>query len=139
MTEAFTAGVMVFIEQFRARWPWSVGVGILTVDVVVFFRNLGVFHSQDSLSSTFSPRLWETSSGVVAAGVFAAEARREQRPLLMMFPTAGDETSREGILRMENAGISEEDDSIDSQDSNTPIDHGHLARNCSIKKIKKNY
>ena len=33
---------------------------------------------------------------------------------------------------MEVAGTSEEDD-IDSQDSNTPIDHGHLARNCSIK------
>ena len=26
MTEAFTAGVMIFIEQFRARWPWSIGV-----------------------------------------------------------------------------------------------------------------
>ena len=35
---------------------------------------------------------------------------------------------------MENAGISEEDD-IDCQDSNIPIDHGHLARNCSIKII----
>ena len=33
---------------------------------------------------------------------------------------------------MEDSGTSEEDD-IDSQDSNTPIDHGHLARNCSIK------
>ena len=36
---------------------------------------------------------------------------------------------------MENAGTSEEDEGIDSQDSNTPIDHGHLARNCSIKII----
>ena len=33
---------------------------------------------------------------------------------------------------MEDAGTTEEDD-IDSQDSNTPIDHGHLARNCLIK------
>ena len=33
---------------------------------------------------------------------------------------------------MEDAGTSEEDD-IDSQDSNSPIEHGHLARNCSIK------
>ena len=41
----------------------------------------------------------------------------------------------EGILRIENAGISEEDDDIDSQDSNTPIDHGHLAWNCSVKII----
>ena len=47
-------------------------VGILTVDVVVFYRNPGVFHSQDSFPSTFRPRLWETSSGVVALGVFAA-------------------------------------------------------------------
>ena len=36
---------------------------------------------------------------------------------------------------MEDAGTSEEDDDIDSQDSNTAIDHGHLARNCSIKII----
>ena len=36
---------------------------------------------------------------------------------------------------MEDAGTSEEDDDIDIQDSNTPIDHGHLARNCSIKII----
>ena len=36
---------------------------------------------------------------------------------------------------MEDTGTSEEDDDIDSQDSNTPIDHGHLARNCSIKII----
>ena len=35
---------------------------------------------------------------------------------------------------MEDAGTSEEDN-IDSQDSNTPIDHGHLARNCLIKII----
>ena len=26
MTEAFTAGIMIFIEQFRAGWPWSIGV-----------------------------------------------------------------------------------------------------------------
>ena len=44
---------------------------------------------------------------------------------------------------MEYAGISEDDDDIDSQDSNTPIDHGHLARNSPsitgyIKKIENN-
>ena len=55
-------------------------VGILTVDVVVFFRSSGFFHSQDSFSLTFLPRLWETSSGVAAVGVFAAEARRELWP-----------------------------------------------------------
>ena len=52
-------------------------VGIMNVDVVVFFRSPGVFHSQDSFPSTFRPRMWEISSGVVAVGVFAAEARRE--------------------------------------------------------------
>ena len=52
-------------------------VGILTVDVVVF-RSPGVFHSQDSFPSTFRPRLWETSSGVVAEGVFAAVRAIEQ-------------------------------------------------------------
>ena len=51
-------------------------VGILTVDVV-FFRSPGVFHSQDSFPSTFRPRLWETSSGVVGVGVFAAVAPRD--------------------------------------------------------------
>ena len=50
-------------------------VGILTV-IVVVFRSPG-FHSQDSFPSTFRPQLWETSSGVVAVGVFAAEACRE--------------------------------------------------------------
>ena len=35
---------------------------------------------------------------------------------------------------MEDAGTSEEDDT-DSQDSNIPIDHSHLVRNCSIKII----
>ena len=53
-------------------------VGSLTVNV--FFRSPSVFHSQDSFSSTFHPRLWETSSGVVVVGVFAAEARK---PLLL--------------------------------------------------------
>ena len=38
----------------------------------------------------------------------------------------------EGILRMGDAGTSEEDDT-DNQDSNIPRDHDHLARNCSIK------
>ena len=47
-------------------------VGILTVDVI-FFRSPGIFHSQDSFPLTFRPRLLETSSGVVAVGVFAAE------------------------------------------------------------------
>ena len=42
-------------------------VGILTVDVVVFFRSPSIFHSQDSFPLTFRPRLWETSSGVVTA------------------------------------------------------------------------
>ena len=51
--------------------------GILAVDVIVFFRSPGVFHSQDSFPSMFRPRLWETSSGVVTVVVVAAEARRE--------------------------------------------------------------
>ena len=58
-----------------------------------------------------------------------------QRPLLKMSPTAGAKRRGEGILRMEDAGTSEEDDDIDSQNSNTPIDHGHLARNYSMKII----
>ena len=33
-----------------------------------------IFHSQDSFPLMFRPQLWETSSGVVAVGVFAAEA-----------------------------------------------------------------
>ena len=52
-----------------------------------------------------------------------------QRPLLRMSPTARDEMSR-----MEDIGTSEEDD-VYSQDSNIPIDHGHLAQNCLIKII----
>ena len=55
-------------------------VGILIVYVVVFFRSPGVFHSQDIFPSTFRLPLWETSSGVVAVGVFAAEALRARNP-----------------------------------------------------------
>ena len=50
-------------------------------------------------------------------------------------PQPGTKRRGEGIRRMEDAGTSEEDDDIDRQDSNTPIDHSHLARNCSIKII----
>ena len=37
-------------------------------------------------------------------------------------------------MGMEDSGTSEED-YIESQDSNIRTDHGHLARNCSIKTI----
>ena len=43
---------------------------------------VSILHSQDSFSLTFHPRLWETSSGVVIAGVFASEACRELRTCL---------------------------------------------------------
>ena len=49
-----------------------------------------------------------------------------------MSPTAGTKRCGEGILRMEDAVTSEEEDT-DSQDSNIPIDHDHLDRNCLIK------
>ena len=51
-------------------------IQILAVGVL-FFQSQGIFHSQDSFPLTFRPWLWETSSGVLAAGVFAAEAHRE--------------------------------------------------------------
>ena len=50
--------------------------GILTVGVI-FFQSPGIFHSQDSVPSMFRSRLWEISSGVIAVGVFAAEAHRD--------------------------------------------------------------
>ena len=56
-------------------------IEILTVGVL-FFRSHSILHSQDSFPLTFHPRLWETSSGVVAIGVFTAEARRELRARL---------------------------------------------------------
>ena len=59
-------------------------IGIQTVGVV-FFRSSGVFHSQDSFPSTFRPRLWETTSGVVAVGVLAAQARRELHVLTINY------------------------------------------------------
>ena len=102
-------------------------VGILTVDVV-FFRSPGIFHSQDSFPSTFRPRLWETSSGVDCPTAWSSVKVPPE--------DASHRTKRqgEGILGMKDAGTSEEDD-IDIQDSNIPIDHGHLDRNCSIKII----
>ena len=50
-------------------------------------------------------------------------------------PEPGTKRRGERILGMEDAGTPEEDEDIDSQDSNMPIDHGHLARNFSIKII----
>ena len=55
-------------------------------------------------------------------------------PSWRCLPQPGTKRRGEGILKMEDAGTPEEDD-INSQDSNTPIDHGHLVRNCSIKII----
>ena len=81
MAKAFTAGVMSFIEKFRARWLWSIG----------------------TLESCLSV---SPSSKVPAS-------------LDVSSPAVGD------ILRVE--------DDTDSQDSTICIDHGHLARNCSIK------
>ena len=87
---AFTGDVIIFIQIFRARWPWSVGT-------------LSVYSS--------------------------SEVTHLQRPLLRMSPTAG-----EGILRMEDAVTSEEEDT-DSQDLNITIDHCHLKQT----QIKKEY
>ena len=87
MIEAFTAIIMIFIEQFRARWPWSISAS----------------HCSEH---TYSDHSWRC------------------------LPQPGTKRRGEGILRMEDDGTSEEDD-IDSQDSNTPIEHGHLAQNSS--------
>ena len=115
--KAFTAGVMIFIEQFWAIWPWSIGV-------LEFW--LSMSSSEVPASSILripSPRRDVSSSAV--GDIFRSVRCRCVR-------CRG--SRGEGILRMEDAGTSEEDD-IDSQDSNTPIDHGHLARNCSINII----
>ena len=49
---------------------------------ILFFRSRGVSQSQDSFSSAFRLRLWETSSGVVAT-----EARRDMRLRRKKTPT----------------------------------------------------
>ena len=103
-------------------------IGILTVGVF-FFQSTGIFCFQISFPSTFCPRLWETSSGVVAVGVFAAEAHSWG-----CLPQLGTKRRGEGILRMEDARTSEEEDT-NSQDSNIHINHDHLAQNCLIKII----
>ena len=76
---------------------------------------------------------------VVPVGVFATEARRANTSTRTtpedVCHSRGTKRRGEGILRMQDAGTSEEEDDIDSQDSNTPIDHGHVARNCTIKII----
>ena len=145
---------MIFIEQFRARWPWSIGVleswlsmssSSSEVPASSILRIPSPDVSSPAVGDIFrsgrcrcvccrgsqSPRLWETSSGVVAVGVFAAEARSYHS--WGCLPQLGTKRRGKGILGMEDAGTSEEDDDIDNQDSNTPIDHGHVARNCSIK------
>ena len=97
MTKAFMAGVMIFIEQFRARWPWYIGI-------LVFWL---LVSAEASLcrEQPYSDHSWK------------------------YLPQPGTKRRGEGILRMEDAGTSEEDDT-DSQDSNIPTDHGHLDQNC---------
>ena len=70
---------MIFIEQFRARWPWS--IGILKSWLSVSSSSDVPAYSILRMPSPrrFHPRLWETSSGVVAVGVLTAEVRRELR------------------------------------------------------------
>ena len=69
------------------RHPQEWSLYVCSLQSVLFFRSHGVFHSQDSFPSTFRPRLWETSSGVVAVGVFAAECRL--LPKLRRLPFSG--------------------------------------------------
>ena len=79
MTKAFMAGVMILINQFRARWSWSVGILEPWLSVSSASEVPASSILRYSFPSMFRPRLWEISSGVVAVGVFAAEARRELR------------------------------------------------------------
>ena len=72
--------IVIFIKQFRARWPWSIGV----------------LESWLSMSS---------SSEVPASSILRIPSPRR------FVPVCGRQL----------------------QDSNTPIDHGHLARDCLIK------
>ena len=109
MPEAFTANVMIFIEQFWAIWPWSIGV--LESWLSMSSSSVLEFSASHCSEHTYSDHSWRCLS------------------------QPGKKHRGEGILRMEDARTAEEDDDIDSQDSNTPIDHGHLAQNCSIKII----
>ena len=122
MTEAFTAGVMIFIEQFRARWPWSIGVSESWLPMQP--------SSEVPASSILripTPRRFVLGCGRHLQEWYSDHSWR-------CLPQPGTKRRVEGILRMEDAGTSEED-GIGNQDSDTPIDHGHLARNCSIKII----
>ena len=76
MTKAFTAGIMIFIKQFWARLPWSIDKLESWLSVSSFFEVTASSILRIPSPRCFIPQLWETSSGVVIAGVFAAEARR---------------------------------------------------------------
>ena len=60
--------ITIFIQQFWGRWWWSIGI---------LKCWLSAFSSSEVTASSilrmFHPRLWETSSGMVVAGVFATE------------------------------------------------------------------
>ena len=121
MTQAFSAGVMIFIGQFRARWPWSIGV-------LASWRSMSFSYEvpASSILRISSPRRFVPDcASLCSEHTYSDHSWR-------CLPQTGAKHRGEGILRMEDAGASEEDD-IDSQDSNTPIDHGHLARNCLMK------
>ena len=130
MTKAFAAGVMIFIEQFRARWPWSIGV----------LESWLSMSSSSSILRIPSPRRFvpgcgrhpqEWSQSLCSEHTYSDHSWG-------CLPQPGTKRRGEVILRMEDVGTSEEDDDIDSQDFNIPIDHGHLARNSSIKIISSN-
>ena len=76
-------------------------VGILTLDVI-FFRSPGIFHSQDSFHSTFRPRLWETSSGVAAVGVFQRFAAPSEH---LLFKTLAKLLDDNGARCYDHEGI----------------------------------
>ena len=135
MTEAFTAGVMIFIEQFWARWPWS----IVSWNPDYRCRRLLPKSRRLPFSGFLSLDVPSPAVGdILRSGRCRCACCRGYQyaaSLCGCLPQPGTKRRGKRILRMEDAGTSEEDDDIDSQASNTPIDHGHLARNCSIKII----
>ena len=117
MTEQYIANtaqytIIIFIEQlFRARWSWSIGV----------------LESWLSMSSSSSEVPTSSILRIPSSSLRASAATTYSDHSWGCLPQPGTKRRGVGVLKMEYAGTSEEDDDIDSQDSNRSMDQGPRA------------
>ena len=96
MTEVFTASVMIFIEQFRARWPWSINCWNPDCRCHLLPKSRRLPFSGFLPLDVSSPAMGDIfrSGHCRCVHCSGSQFSARQRPLLKMSPTGLDETSR---------------------------------------------